>query len=260
MEVKNLWGIVSPRLRTQVQEGLVSPERIAEFCKAAPGTVRSWIKGEHPAKGEKLIRLWHLLAIGGSAPELQRLPEFNRLVSELFAFDVINITEAQLLCGLNSDHVSNAYATLRGQDVMRPYLDVHDIRREYDERLRAAKQSFGASVAPEPVEPIREKTYEAPPDPTPVVSEEPPPAATPAVVAPAPAPVSVSPSLFQTDPKLILASLLGAAAPIAKQLNSDAITAEERSQFRELIGAEVLFELSTTLNALCSERSRGLAR
>ena len=67
-------------------------------------------------------------------------------------------------------------------------------------------------------------------------------------------------SLLSADPKLLLASLLGASAPLAKVLLSEATTAEERSKFRELVGTEVLFELSNTLNALCSERARGLAR
>lgn|GEM_PF-2405277 len=259
MEVKGLWEIISPRLRDQVTNGVIEVEQIAVFCKANPITVRSWLKGNHPPNGDKLLRLWHILALGGPAPELENLPALNRILSELYAFDVLDIREVQTYAGMNSAHISNAYASLRGQPLLRWSIEPAELEAEYGDKLRAAKQAVNVQTAPSVVTdeevpvPAATPFQAAQPAPEPIPDEIPVP------TEPAPTSASVT-NVLSADPKLLLASLLGASAPLAKVLLSNATTAEERSEFRDLISTEVLFELSNTLGALCSERARGLAR
>lgn len=258
MEVQGLWEIVLPRLRDQVERGTVEVEQLAVFCKAAPVTIRSWLKGDHPAKGEKLLRLWHILSLGGDAPEIDSLPEVNKFLSRLYAFGILDIQEVQLYAGMDSAHVGNVYKALRGQPLMRRPIEAAELYAMYEEQL------LSAIAAIRPTAPAAQNTTDDIPEtaatPTRAVQQPPreipeeiPETETTAIIASAT-------SLLSTDPKLLLASLLGASAPIAKVLLSNATTAEERSNFREIIGTEVLFELSNTLNALCSERARGLAR
>ena len=52
-----------------------------------------------------------------------------------------------------------------------------------------------------------------------------------------------------------LAHLLQAMIPLANSLQSDEYSVEERKQFRAFAGDNV-FELSTSLNRLCSETAR----
>jgi len=258
MEVQGLWEIVLPRLRDQVEHGKIEVEQVAVFCKAAPVTVRSWLKGDHPANGERLLRLWHILSLGGDAPEIDSLPEVNKFLSRLYAFGVIDIQEVQLYAGMDSAHVGNVYKALRGQPLMRRPIEPAELYAMYEDQLTAAIAAINPSTATTPT--TNTNILEAASAPTPVAQQ--PPRETSEVISEpeiAPTITSVT-SLLSADPKLLLASLLGASAPLAKVLLSEATTAEERSKFRELVGTEVLFELSNTLNALCSERARGLAR
>jgi hypothetical protein len=62
-------------------------------------------------------------------------------------------------------------------------------------------------------------------------------------------------SSIDADPVTKLAALLERAYPLVRQLLEDA-TAEERQRLREVLGGDGLFNVSTALNLLCSERAR----
>lgn len=227
-----LWSAVAPRLRERVDAGLPT-WYIAKFCGATVGTVTDWLTTSK-ANGERLLRLWHILAIAGSpSPELEEIPELNRYLSELFALRVISGAEAEEIAGISAVDSSYVYGTLRGTPVQHPKFSVHELRELYDAQLHDAKQAIVDTIA-----------------------------AFPASSAKAVAPVVSSPDVRLTgdDYKVTLASLLGAALPLATYLVSDNATPGERSSFRDLVGAETLFELTNTLSALSSERARGLAR
>lgn len=244
MEVNRLWELSLPRLQSQVQEGQLDIIDVAEFCKVTPITVVNWIKGSHPAEGVRLIRLWHITSIHGGAPEIDKMPEFNRVLSRLFAFDIIQIDDVKLYCGQASAHNANTYAALRGQEVQDKQISAAELLEQHGDQLKLAMEKV-APAAPvnSPSETIQQPLSE------PEESVETPVSQTP----------SLPLSLTNMEPKLLLAMLLGAAAPLAEYLRSDAVSAEERSAFRDLIGAETLFNLTVTLGALSNERARGMS-
>jgi hypothetical protein len=264
MQIVDLWKRLLPRLREQVSNGSLTIVGIAEFCNVGTKAVEGWIAEKRDVTGERLIRLWFLLALSGSAsPEIDKMPRLNATLAELYAFNVISIDEVQLYSGLKAVSGGNIYQTLRGMPLMNPQVTVDELETDFGQKLAQAKQLIKETlikeVLPQEVPPVE------PSEVTPAPSVEPLDAAT-SETAPldetpqAPVAPTVEHLPYSSDAKLSLASLLGAAAPLAKHLNSKAVTAEERSAFRELISTEVLFDLSNTLNALCSERAREMAR
>ena len=252
VESDELWGLVSPRLKEQVEAGTLTIEQIAAFCKAAPLTVKRWLSNKNPANGDRLIRLWELLAFTGSnSPEMDRIPPLNRLLSQLYAFDVIALDEVQMYASYKTNHSGMIFNMFRGVPLMHPEVSIEELISSYEEVLNDRKMAWN------PTWDIPVKTPEVPAisvEDHPRLPESPEPLAAPGVAAPS------LDSLLTSDPKLALATLLGAAAPLATYLRSDAAKAEERSAFRELITTDVLFDLSNTLSALCSERAREMTR
>lgn len=245
METNELWELLFPRLTTALSNGL-SLQSVATFCRVSLDNVRRWKRDKTKPAGESAIRLMYLLReFGVPSPEIESFNPYARLLGELLSFDVIDAREAQEITGQSGSALSQVYLTMRGSNVMHPKLTIDELDDLYGEELRTRRKQIVGSLVSD--------SLDRPGDPDPVEQPLPRPAPLPTVKA-AELPLTVT---YEPDLSLTLASLLGASAPLAKQLNESG-TAESRSHFRDLIGAENLFELSNTLNALCSERARGM--
>lgn len=228
MEMTNLWEKVLPRLQERHQAGL-SVDLIAGFCGVVPPTVHTWLSDQRPSNGERLIKLWHLLrAAGSDSPEFVQVPPYNLLVSELFAYDVIDMATAKVILGVVADQT--VLKVLRGQPPMHPTSSLEELQVEYGAALARAKQVLTAQLGTISRMSHRRDQLVQPP-------------------------TTDRQFTGLTDPGLALASLIGAALPFARQLNSDESSAAARSRLRELSG-DTVFELSNELHSLCSERAR----
>lgn len=244
MEVRNLFQTLQPRLKEYVCQ-TSDLQDICRFVGVVPRTVADWSNNRQPAKGVRLVRVWHFLAANGyESPELLGIPAFNRYVGELFAFSVISMKELHELAGVTSESAS--LRIMRGQPPMHPAMSLEDIKELYDERLQQLKQELKTkpTAADEP--------SVAPPTLPATTSES------SAVFAPPQPSMMVGAS---ADSKVYtLATLLGAALPLARDLSSDRCKPEDRALLRELMGEDGVFDLSNILNVLCGERARTHSR
>lgn len=261
MQIFDLWELVHPRLKEQVESGRLTEKGIVIFCDVHPSTVKGWLKNMRPAVGEKLCRLWFLMELAGSpSPEMQKLPKLNRILSELYAFGLIDLDDVHVYCGLKPNGSGGIHATLRGQPILAPLFSAEEVEKDYRERLDAKRaEVFKEFIKTDatPIEPEAVPQAEVSPEIKPVVQQQ-----ESTVVAP-PSGEAATVELPATEGAsvaLTLASLLGASAPLAKYLLSETATVEEREAFRELVTPEVLFEIQNTLSALSSERVRREAR
>jgi hypothetical protein len=239
VEVLDLWEDVLPRLNASISAGL-NMAKVAEFCNVSQETVRRWTENEHPAKGERLIRLWHLLAlVGNESPELETLKPLQRFVSELFAFDVITASQACELLNLKQDKPSYMYHILRGSEVLNPQYDYEGLVARFGNELNDMKQLIREHLD-DNVE--AEKAVRLP---EPVIVQPDVPAIAPSTDV-----------VFHGDASVLLASLVSAIRPVADALLDDDTALEARNRFRELVSDETLFEVTNKLNALSSERAR----
>lgn len=231
MEVRNLWQVVQPRL-VEYSGTKLMLDAIATFTGSKRETVISWIDDLSLPNGARLIKLWHVLRIAGSpSPELSQLPEYNRVLSELFGLGVVSGKEAMELAGLSAKSEHKVYPALRGAPLMHPAFPSGDaLEHMYAEQLVSRREEIATSLAePKKVEQSVSQEVEQ------TVAVE-----------------------FHGEPSIVLAAILSAAVPYVRYMNSDDVSAEDRSKFRSLIGPESLFELTNTLGALSSERARGL--
>ena len=234
MEVQGLWEAVLPRLQHSIASGL-KVEAIAEHCHVSVETVHGWIENKHPAKGERMIRLWHLMnLIGHPSPELDGVKPYQRLVSELVGLDVIGVLRACEIFNTTPDKPSHVYHILRGAEVLKPRYTYVEVDAMYSEELQQMRQIIRENLAFEPVELPQ-------PDPVEHIQQD--------VSSPVTVPLT-------DNPKFMLASLIGAMLPLARALESDRFTPQDRSDFRELVGSEVLFEVTNLFASLSSERAR----
>lgn len=252
MEVQGLWEAVQPRLHASIRDGL-SVGFIADFCRATNDTVIGWDRGDHPAKGEKLIRLWHLMAfVGHDSPELETLQQLQRFVSELFAFDVIGTEKACEIFNLKSDRPSHMYHVLRGQDVLRPNYTYDTAVSMFWEELSEMKKIVRDEISEAPGLAFLRKIHLE----QEVQQSEHTPGQTDVELTDF-AVLTASPDVKASrDTRVLLASLVSAIQPVAKAVLSDDFSPEERSEFREMVSNETLFEVTNALNALSSERAR----
>jgi hypothetical protein len=242
MEVKDLFKVVQPRLSEYRRtHGNLQP--VCIFVEAVPSTVMAWAANDRPAQGARLLRLWHLLAAAGyESPEMKTLPPISRYLSELFAYSCINMEEAMQLAGVKNEQ--SALLIMRGSPPMNPAMPLDELAELYQEQLETAKVALLATLPGAPEAPPSQLT--AMPTPQPAVVEPASPPALPGV------PVGVT-----SDSKVYtLATLLGAALPLARGLNSDRSKPADRALLRELMGETGVFELSNILDALCGERAR----
>lgn len=233
MEVKSeqLWPLVLPRLRSYQESQQWDIGLVTQVTGSTPKTVTGWLNGQTP-NGERLIKLWHLLAaVGLESPELATLPGFNRYCGELLTFGVITMKELQEICHVVK--LQSVLRMLRGMPSMRPQYSQEELQELYEATLQSRQAEIVPMNQPETGP---ERT--APPDESPVST--------------------VSPK----DDKLIVyaASMLKGVLPLVRQLDSEHSTPADRSRLRELVGNDDMFDLSNILNHLCSERARNHGR
>jgi hypothetical protein len=223
---KELWSLVQPRMRAYMAQTWDSTV-IEEVTGAVPKTVAFWLTQQEPPGGQ-IIKLWHLLsAFGYDSPELDSLPQFNRLCGEAYTFASVSIDDIKAATGQQADQ--GVVRVLRGMIPMHPALTSSDLLELYGETVQAAKDAFTMS----PANPAQH---------TPVVT-------------PNPAEVVVDEIAKGGDKVLIAAMLFNAALPLARYLDDDA-SQQDRSTLRTLMGEEVMFNLSNHFYNLCGERAR----
>lgn len=234
MEIKSeqLWTIVRPRLRTYLGRtwdfGFV-----AKTTSSTVPTVTGWLADQTPP-GERLIRLWHMLAaVGFESPELDALPSFNRYCGELLSFGVVDMKELQEICNLANPQ--GVLTMLRGTPPMRPQYTAEELREINDEVLQSMRSEIKPiDIAVPPKSSPRSYVHTGEP---------------------------VMRTSVNGDRILVFtASQLLAALPLVRYLDSEECTAEDRSTLRRLVGNEEMFDLSNHLNNLCSERAREQGR
>lgn len=233
---EKIWESVLPRLRDYIGQTW-DISTITSVTKCEPETVTDWLILKQPAVGERLIKVWHLLAnLGFSSPELEKLPAYNRYLGELLTFSVIS--NLDLLDILNLKNSQSVLHILRGQIPAAPKYDLEDLKVLFDEQLRAKKHATIKDAIP--------YIHERGSPPTPSTSTE--------VVAQQAAPQAAL-LIPIADITATVAALVGALVPLLKVLVSDSTTADDRSKLREIAGDEI-FTGSNLLGALCSERAR----
>jgi hypothetical protein len=218
----------------------LTQREIEDFCKVASSTVKDWISNSHPARGERLLRLWHLLALRGSeSPELQKLPALNRYLGELLAFGLVSIEEAGEMAGVKNSQT--LHKVLRGQVPVHPKTTVRQLRARYDEQLRKARAAMADPYPGMPISAAPPKQSELEP----------------------------SPSEFTNGSNLLLVSAAASfnqTLTYARYFASDTCTPEERSMLRALMDRpdavyqESMAELARLTTSLCSERARNHGR
>lgn len=235
MELKHdlLLPLVHSRLREYIGQSWAF-ELVAKMTSSTEATVSGWLIGNEP-NGERLIRLWHLLAARGiKSPELDELPKLNHYCGELLTFGVITLDEVRQIFGHRDPQ--RTLAALRGTPPMHPHFTYDQLKEMYDDQLQESKRQLP---------PLKQSVA------TPRRS---------AASQRSTVPEVVSEATRSGDPPLLLASLLGAALPIVRHLNSEDASPEDRSRLRTLMGETGMFELSNHFEALCSERARNQGR
>jgi len=242
LQVQNLFERVQPRL-VEYHRTTNDLEFISEFVGAVPTSILDWINNKQPCKGARLIRLWHFLdAAGFETPELEKIPPFNCYLGQLFAFGVITMDEVLQYAGVRNEQTG--FQIMRGQPPMHPAMSYEDIQELHDEQLEQVLTAFGQRLRKSDEPSAVRQVAEA-------ASQE------PEVSAVHESTVPIAPT---SGTVYTLATLLGAALPLARHLNSDRCKSSDRALLRELMGEDGVFELSNILSALCSERARSQTR
>jgi hypothetical protein len=216
---------------------------VAAFTKAKPGTVGSWLGKGQPPRGERLNRLQHMLAVLGiESPELALVPEYGRYLGRLMAFEVITFAQARSILGDINDQA--VFQTVRGQRdpwseeiEKKPTKTLEELTELYQVLLAEAESQLIGSFV--------QQGY--------VVPEH----------VPGPAEVASAVPLPEDESDnfrflLESARALGGILPLVRHLASDACSPQDRALLRNLLGEDGMFELSTLINRLCSERANVL--
>lgn len=265
---ENILAAVRPRLRHLVA---VHGDGAIELLKSVTGfqaeTIGGWLALEVPPT-QPLLKVWHLLdALGYDSPEVQQVDALQQYLGRLYTLGVVDMEKLKSDALLNVKNAQTVVQFLRGQPSMKLKADALDgLRRTYDEALNRAIAALppgmnanalaGHDVALEipsaGVVQVREI-------PEPVVASA---TAEDELAAVKPQTASLS-GIGETlvagasDPVLLLAMLLGPAAPLARTLVLEA-SPEDRARFRAIMGmpgVAALPDLVNLLDALRTERA-----
>jgi hypothetical protein len=264
LPTEEIWKVVRPRLRRYVLE-VDNAGCIRDFTNSDNiRTVGMWLTGTLPF-ATALIKLWHLLAdLGYESPELDALSPVNRYLGRLFAYDVLDMDALRGVDVLSVKLPQNVLRILRGQNLAAP-LTLGALEERYQAKLDARVAEKMAKVprprtASQPHEqthaPIASSTTGGRDRSDLVAVLDPP--DVPPTTTPAPS-AGISEALVAgaSDPVLLLATLLGPAAPLARVLVLES-SPEVRSRFRTLMGMPgiaALPDLVNLLDALRTERA-----
>lgn len=208
---------------------------IAYRCHVNVNTVGQWLKGKLP-RGHKLakLQLW-LMQNVGQPKELEALTDDVRCLLALVANDAIDTMSVMRIIGSTSPTDQQLWKYLQNKTSMLPQS-----QQRLEEWLNSEKErgvswrQHAASVM----------SHQAPVTQVDASHEV----------------VDVT-KITSYDPDLIaghLAALLQSAFPLAKHLESDAFTTEDRARFRTRIGDETLFKLTNALTRLSGDQARSL--
>jgi hypothetical protein len=229
LEPSEVWPKALVRLR-KYYAATFDLEVVSDFCKVTTSTTMEWLADKQPPVGERLIRLVYFLrASGHEAPELDALPPFNRMVSEVFAFSVVGPDE--VLDILNVKTRQTALQIMRGQPPMHPRLSLEELNELYSVKLKEAQAALDEKLPAVVLEDQSASRKESP--------------------------AEVEHVVTRPDNTIVrLATILGAAKPLVRYMLSDRCTPADRQELRTLLGEESMFDLSNDFNALCGERAR----
>lgn len=235
MEVPSsqLWSIVRPRFREYISTNGQRIGLVAHVTSSSPITVKRWLANGEP-NGERLIKLWYLLAaLGCESPELNKLDSFNRLCGDLLTFGVMSLDDLQAMMGVQ--HKQPVLMMLRGGTPLRKLLSYAELRDAHADQLDQLRKevldAWGVQSSDPQALPAEKEVHEI-----------------------------VTALSTGGDTLLVTAALLGALLPLARHLDSDDCTPQDRSKLRSLMGEDGMFELSNHFNRLCSERARSNGR
>lgn len=242
MELKHeqLWPVVHTRLREYMTASNWDIEAVATGTCSTTETVAGWLSGKEAA-GERLIKLWHLLAaLGCDSPEMEQLGRPNFLCGQLLTFGIVGLDELQEVIGVQNPQA--VLRMLRGSEPMRWHYPADALTELYGDQLNEALArlpQLGVKSAVTLVKSV---------------------ASTKRVPSLAAAGKMAESMGAGNEKLLITAAILSAALPLVRYLNSDDCTPEDRSKLRSLMGEAGMFELSNHFNSLCSERARNTGR
>jgi len=221
---EDIWRVLRPRLRRFIADtgdiGLIK-----QYTDCESATIGGWLAETMPL-ADKLIRVWHLLdALGYESPEMGALDALQRYLGRIYTFGVIDMERLrELLIVANQQ---DAIFFLRGRPSLRLGLkDLPELKQKHDARLNEI-------IAGLP------KIAEGQPDSQPAAEHA----------------VVVHEGM---DKVLLLATLIGAALPLARDLVESG-TPAQRSALRKVTGSPTLptiFALSNYMGALCGESAR----
>lgn len=208
-------------------------QEVRNFCKVTDSTVRRWLKGTDP-KGLTQTRLFVYLLRNGLRPAELKSTHPNIIsLAVLVAHDYVDPQSAVQILGSTSAGDQQLWRWIRG--VNKPldsamtglsvWLRTTDDQRNVPAQLarRLLEEPF------EELTSIKQIMY---------------------------LPVSEAPAAGNEELIANLAALLGAAAPLARHLESDAYSDAERAHFRYLIGEDAFFKLTNSLARLSGTRAR----
>jgi len=222
---------------------------IASFIGVGDETVNRWFKEGTLPGGAALVRLrYYLEFLGYGVEELRVMPPALRDAGRLFAFRVADLPEIVQLVGYTegsngNDTVLAVFKGLRRAS-RHKLLQFAAFVELYKDRLLDKQQATTKLKlhAPEAMEKVEEKP------------------AIPQVVAVVHPQRPEMQRVTQSN-DVILKSVAGqimAMLPLVQLVSSDAFTAEERAQLRELTGGDGVFKFANLLFRLCGERSRSM--
>lgn len=233
-------------LRIAIDDDYVAKRHVVgQFVGVGDQTIRRWFKKELHPVGEGLIRLrYYLEFLGYEVEELESLDKRIRDLARIYAFGVITLQEilGETKFNTGSSGTSALLSVFRG---------VRSISNSKYAKFVALTELYSEALA------VKRATTKK------VLLSSSTPPAKPALVITSPVPLP--PRLAAHKPQgshlaLIesLAGLVKAAIPLARELESDEFTAEERALVRELAGGDGVHRLANMLFRICGERARGL--
>lgn len=226
---------------------------IANFCGTGLITTEGWLKGAGFPRGEYLFKLkYYLEFLGYKVKELEYLDKEIRDAARVCAFGILTLSELAGFVGYSGtqrgeynrgNSIDTLLTVLRGS---------HGVSVKKLQMFAKVAETYNLELSG--VQHRTEKIHIA----SKVQNLH--------VESPEEVPVTLKKPFnhinLQTESDVHAAIIKSfaqsvlALTPLAKLLESDEFTAEERAQLRELSGGRGVFEFANSLYRLCGERSR----
>lgn len=146
---------------TKKYDFLAARRVLAAFCQVRSETASAWQRGLRLPVGVALLRLRIFLELAGfQVGEYRELPDANKKLAELLAFDIVTHEQATARLGYQDDH-GVLELVLRGRRIMAVNAGkLDDLLKEFSGQLTAAREDAvrrinavltGASIGDPPV-------------------------------------------------------------------------------------------------------------